>query len=239
MNWYKKIASVTFWIADSDKMSKPMNMLDICHDLSKFIYYEANLGDNSGIKYGNVEPDTSRTSFDSPLGYINFYLYKTNVNKQFVEKIIEMYNQSRLSKLKLVAHEENPSESRKGNVVRIEVVENQTVNFEDIPEINLSNSNAGVLLNLLSQEGVSSVSGDLVGQLNINELKNAIADIEANDYILQTHTQEPSEEQGEGGAMLYNGGRSIKQFRRYFEMLKQMIDYVERYDIPNRIINYG
>ena len=240
MNWYKKLASVTFWIADSDKISQPMNVLDICHDFSKFIYYEANIGKNSGIKYENVEPDTSRTSFNTPLGYINFYLHNTNVDKQFVEQAVGMYNQSRLGKLKLRSHGENASASLKGNVIRIEVIENETVNFSEVPEINLSNSNATVLLDLLLQEGVGSASGGVDGKLNVNELKNAIADIEANDYILQSYTQQPSVEKGlPGQPTMYEGGRNVGQFKRYFEILKQMIDYIEQNNMPNRFISYG
>jgi hypothetical protein len=239
MNWFKKIASVTFWVADTDKISQPMNILDICFDIVKFIYYEANIGEGSGVKSGHVEPDTSRTEFNKPLGYINFYTEGTNIDKEFVTKAIEMYNQARFDKIKIVVRGEEVSGLGRGNVVRLEVVGNNTVNLEEIPEVNITNSNAHALLSLLSQEGVSSISGGLSGKININELKNAILDIENNDYILETHTQEPYQNVEEGSPTVYNGGRSVDQFKSYFEKLKQMINYVEQNNIPNRFINYG
>ena len=239
MNWFKKIASVTFSIADTDKVSQPMNLLDICSDISNFIYYEAKIGKDTGIKFDHIEPDTSRSQFDAPLGYINFYLHKTNVDIEYIKRAIEMYNQSRMGKIKIAVHQEDQSGVRKGNVIRLEVIENDTVNYEEIPDMNLSNENARALLKLLGDEGVSNVSDELGGQLNINEVKQAILDIEANGYVIQTYTQKPMMEEGEGGSSFYQGGRSIEQFRRYFETLKQMIDYVEQNNISNRFINYG
>jgi len=239
MNWFKKIASVTFWIEDSDKISQPMNLLDICSDISNFIYYEAKIGKDTGIRFDHIEPDTSRSQFDAPMGYINFYLHKTNIDIEYIKRVIDMYNKSRMGKIKIMVHQEEQSRARKGNVIRLEVIENDTVNYEEVPDINLSNENARALLKLLGDEGISNISNDLMGQLNINELKQAISDIEANDYVIQTYTQESSIERGEQGATMYQGGRSIEQFRRYFEVLKQMISYVEQNNIPNRFINYG
>ena len=239
MNWFKKIASVTFWIDDTDKISQPMNLLDICEDIKNFIYYEAKIGENTGIIFDSIEPDTSRSEYDGPLGYINFYLYNTNVDISYVEEAINMYNASRFNKIKIAVRGEDESGVRKGNVIRLEVIENNTVNFEQIPIMNLSNANARILLYLLRNEGVSNISDDLMGQININELKNAIMDIESNDFVLQTYTRDTTIDQEEGKPTMIDFGTNIEQIKRYFENLKQMINYIEQNNIPNRIINYG
>ena len=246
MNWYKKAqfkkqASLSFWIEGSDKISQPMTKLDICNDLSKFISYDMGIGEKLGINFNDVDPDDSSGNYYDSTGPISIYLKNLNIKEGIINNIIEQYNNHKLGQVKLRFLEINKSGLRKDvNVARILIEENDTTNIEKLPELNVSNSNSVALISLLQNEGMGNLD-PYGGVLNISELKNAITNIEQNNYILDSYTQEPMEQREEGKATIYDGGRSYQQLQRYIEALKQMVNYVET-NLPNpqdQNINYG
>jgi hypothetical protein len=247
MNWYKKanhkkIASVTFWVEGTDKISQPMNKLDICNNLYRFIYNNG-LSEQLGLGFDAVDPDASSGNVFGPDGPISIYLGNPNVRGETIQNIINKYNEDMAGMIKLRFLEINKSGARRDtNVARILIEENNTTNFEEIPEMNVSNANARALLELLSNEGMEGLSGDdegIGGTLNVAELKNTINNIEQNNYVLNTYTQEPTMEKEEGKPTMYDGGRSYEQLSRYINGLKEIINYIEKNNLPLMQINFG
>ena len=242
MNWYKKAfykqSSVTFWIEGADKITQPMNKLEVCSDLSKFIIYEMKIGQKLGIGWQDVDPDMSSGTVFAPTGQINIYLKNPNIKSGIIENIVDQYNSNRTGLIKLKFLEINKSGARDINVARVLVEENNTTNLEKLPEINIANANSVALIQLLQNEGMSNLD-PYGGTLNIDELKAAIKNIEDNDFTINTYTQEPTEEKTPGQAAMYDHGRSYSQLSSYIDRLKNMISYIEENNLPVKKINYG
>tara|TARA_Y100000310_G_scaffold55023_1_gene50439 strand:+ start:19701 stop:20432 length:732 start_codon:yes stop_codon:yes gene_type:complete len=243
MNWYKKaklvkVASVTFWVEGSQDISQPMHKLDICHDLSNFVFYEMKIGQQFGFQWDDFDPDISSGDFDAPTGPINIYLRNPNIKEGIVKNIIDEYNNYKFGSIKLKFIEINKSGVREDvNVARVLIEENNTVESEQLPEMNIANDNSMALIQLLNNEGMSNLD-PYGGTINADELKAAISNIESNDFIIDTYTQEPGEVEG-GIGKAYDFGRSYEQLKRYINRLKEMINYIEVNNLPIRQINYG
>jgi len=242
MNWYKKAqfktASVSFWIEGSDKIAQPMNKLDICYDLSRFIFYELEIGQKLGLTWQDIDPDISNSSPFEGTGQINIYLKNPIIKEGIIKNIIDQYNEYKAGMIILQFLEINQSGISAINTARILISKNETQSLSHIPEMNLSNYNADALLNLLSNEGMEELD-TIGGSLNVSILKDIINKIEQDDYVINTYTEEPSEEHIENGPSLYHGGRSSEQFSEYLYILKEMIAFMERNNLPNGTINYG
>lgn len=243
MNWYKrtnlKIASVSFWISGTDKISKPMTKLDICHDLADFIFYKLDIGQKLGLRWNDIDPDASSGDVFSPTGNINIYLRNSAIKDGIIQGLIEQYNQYRFESIKLRFLMINKSGLNQNlNTARIMVEENKTSELQEIPEFNVANANSFALIQLLSNEGMGPLD-PYGGELDINSLKKAIQNIEQNNFVMHPYTQPITTEQGENGATFIDYGRSYDQLRGYIDMLKNMINYIEQNNLPDKKINYG
>jgi len=242
-NWYKKafinkFASVTYWIEGSDKISQPMSKGDISNDLARFVFDDLQLGQRLGFTYQDFDPDMSEGNISDSLGNISIYLKNPNIKAGIIENILDKYNQHKqmihLTLLNINQSGIDPSL----NAARISIDKNDTVESEQLPTMNLSNSNSSALLQLLQNEGVEGLD-PYGGVIPIDTLKQALNNIEQNDFMLNTYTQEPTEESEEGKATVMDFGRSYEQISRYINGLKEMIAYVDNNNLPVREINYG
>jgi len=241
LNWYKniiKLASISFYIEDSHKVAQPMNLLEICFDISKFIYYVKNLK-GLDMTHDHISPDTSHSRFDAPTGTINFYLSDKRVNKEFVESLIHDYNQYKYPLIEIKVGEQEKSGVSKFDVVRLHVVKNETVDIEELPSMNLANVNAALLLNLLQANGVSVDPNESSGVINVDELKVALDRIDQEEYQLPAYTREPEIEDKPGQVQSYGFGVDISRIKRYLEGLKIIVQYIDNKNLANRNIVFA
>jgi len=244
MNWYKfsqfnKKASVNFWIEGSDQITQPMNRLDIVNDLFRFVFYELGIGQKLGFDMHSFDPDASSGNVFDSFGQINIYLKNTNIKEGIIKGIIDQYNQHREGLIKLKFLQINKSGLDPNlNTARVLIEKNNTENLEELPTLNVSNSNSIALIQLLGNEGLGQLD-PYSGVLDVDSLKQAIINIEKNDFVMDTFTQERTEEKVEEGPTIIDFGRSLGQLQRYIDVLKEMINYIERNNLPNGTINYG
>ena len=244
MNWFKKIAfkktaSVTFSIEGTYNVAQPMDLLTISSDLINFIFYVKKL---KGLKitYDSIAPDTSSSDYSAPTGIINFYLSDPRLNIEFVKSLISDYNEYKDPFIALDVLREEKSGVSKYNVIRINVVKNETTDIEKLPELNVSNSNAIALLTLLSHYGTPVNIDDLSGSIDVNILENAINRIDNMDVdVLDDYTQESSQSTGENGARAIDFGRSKQQVERYLAGLRSIINYARKENLSNAQIQYA
>ena len=240
MNWYKKIriASVTFSVEGSNEIAQPLHSLDVCHELINFIWYKLGVGGKTGLKMNNIEPDTSETSYNDPLGRINIYM-TPETSEEEIRYIIDQYNQYKAGDIKLKFLGISESGIGRGPTARIIISENKTTEMEELPEMNVANGNAFAIIQMLANEGLNIDPNEYGGVINIDELETIINKLEQEEYLVQPYVQEPTEEIGEQGATIYDQGRSYEQLSRYIDKLKEMINYIKINNLPNRNINYG
>jgi len=238
MNWFKKIASVTFSISDSHKIAQPMDLMNIASDLVEFVFFVKGLK-GLNIRYDHIVPDMSSSDISAPKGIINFYLSDPRLTLDFVKMLVNDYNKHKDPHIALEVLKEEKSGIMKYNVVRINVVKNDTIEFEHLPEFNIANSNAIALLTLLSHYGMP-VKDESVGDLDVDILEQVLNRIDAIDYdVLDSYTQDLEESIGEHGAISIDLGRSKEQLERYLSSLKSMVSYIRQSNMPNAEIQYG
>ena len=51
--------------------------------------------------------------------------------------------------------------------------------------------------------------------------------------------KEPTRQIGEQGAVMYDAGRSIDQVKRYMNSLKQIVDYINKNNLPKKEIYFS
>jgi len=234
-NWYKqyiKIASVSFYIEGTEKIAQPMGLLDICNDITKFIYHTK---DVKGLRftYDTISPDTSSSDFDAPTGIINFYLTDPKIDINFVKEIIQNYNKIKYPFIKIDIMKQEQSNSYVYQVVRLNVIENRTKEYEYVPEFNIANDNFHALIELLHQYGLNIDTNEYTGSIDVNDLQKILSSLGTDDYLLEPFASEPSKEKGDKGMTMIDFGRSKEQLRSYLEMLKKMIDYIKKNNLPN------
>ena len=213
--------------------------LDIVNDLFRFVFYELRVGEKFGFDMHSFDPDTSSGSPFDTTGQINIYLKNPNIKGGIIKGIIDQYNQHKAGLINLRLLEINKSGLNPNlNTARVIIEENNTENLEELPTLNVSNSNSVALMQLLGNEGLGQLD-PYSGTLDAGSLKQAIINIEKDDFIMNTFTQERTEEQEEGGPLFIDMGRSLGQLQRYIDVLKGMINYIENKNLPVKKINYG
>jgi len=241
MNWYKKttkFASISFYIEDSHKVAQPTNLLEICFDITKFIYYVKNLK-GLKIRQDSVAPDTSHSRFDEPTGTINFYLTDERVDKAFVDSLIHDYNEYKFPSIEIKVGDQEKSGVSDFDVVRLHVTKNDTFDLEELPSINLVNTNAAMLLNLLQANGVNVDPNEFSGVINVDELKAALNRIEQEEYQLPAYTRDTEISEEPGKAKLHDFGVDVSRIKRYLDGLKIIAQYIDNNNLTNRNIVFA
>lgn len=255
MTWYKKAkfnkkASVSFYIEDAQKIAEPMDIFKIAMDLEEFMQTQLlqegeSIGSRLGIPWsvvqvGSLAPhytDEDIHKGDIFIGPLEFWLPDTNITEEMVRYIINQYNEYRYGTVVLSL--DNIETQKDGQrIAHISIVENDTQDYTRVPSMNVSQDNAIALLQMLRNEGVN-VSDDMAGYLDIDELSQAIQQIENNEYMIETYTR-PTYEQTEDDKPRYTDfGVAQDQIMGYLQGLKQMINYIRDNDLPNNKIGYA
>jgi len=228
MNWYKKtkkikIASITFSIPEVERIPQPKNLMNIMFDFFDCMWYETNIAEILGLNHMDMSI-SSDSSYSDETGYFDVYI--TNAEKDFlIQKGVDIYNENRYGVVLKFMGIEN-------NIAKILVAINETGNLPTIPFLNLSNDNARSLLDLLEDNGVF-IDGDYnSGEIDAESLYYALNNIELEN--LHEYTQEKVEEDN-----YIDFGRTNQQVINYLKTLEEMVEYINNYDMPNAIIQYG
>lgn len=242
-NWYKTAkvvqASITFYPAGSDKIAKPMGVGEISFELMRFIKLP-------GVHAGHNDIMTDGDDFFKALGIINFYENKkSGLTPPIVQNIVADYNQFKAGIVVLKIQKREISKMYNCPVVRVEVVLNHTLDYPEIPEINVSNNSAYQFLTYLKDQGLRVDPEEPNGALSADELKFILSDNRPPSPSSYSNLESPSSiaiqnELGESGATWVNAAKPIdERFQKYIERFKQMIDYIDKYQLPNRTILYN
>ncbi len=171
MSWYKiaklsrwiKTASITFSLNDAYKISQPKNMLDLSFDIFSFINKKVLAPQKSPMSINDISPDGD--DYDKMTGTINVYVFDESNLKEIeniVKSIIEEYSQyGFVMNYKI----DNSRSGRK--VFRLNVTENPTINYPELPEINMANDNALSIMRLIGLNGYT-------GRESLSEIKKRI-----------------------------------------------------------------
>lgn len=171
---------------------------------------------------------------DAFTGPLNFYMITPQITKEFVQKIISAYNTEKNGLITVTVGEAEKSGVRNSNVIRMNVTYNETEYMEDVPQMNLSNTNAIALLEVLEQEGMNVNPEILEGSLDIDALDHALSMIRA---VPSTSEQLTTETVTDGNYI--SVGRSAEQVESYIERLEQMVDFINNNGIKDRRIAFG
>ena len=151
MNWLKsllKTSSVTFSLQDSDKISQPKTVYNLSTDL----YYWA--VKNVPKKYFNnkrVMIDVDGLDVDTYTGTINWYITDPELSYDIPKYINQWIQEISLLDIEAQIGELEQSNMYPDDLVwRINIIKNLTIEFEKIPELNLTNDNAKALFGALN-----------------------------------------------------------------------------------------
>ena len=264
MNWYRrqKTAGVTFSPSGSGKMAQPMMLLDICSDLYSFGYRDIDILDGTGVGWNFIEPDGD-SDYTGPLGTINIYMpiYRQIQDKKTgewrkaaipeidqltpkkISDLVNAYNEKQGGELVLKLKDIEQSGSRDVNVARVEVVANETVNREEIPEISLANANANNLLQLLAQHGLPVSPEEYAGSFSALDYigarqlmtQEAITGYERESY----EHQDRDNEGNPVGPHITEFGLSADRLETYLKILDGMAAWIMSKDLPDKSISFA
>lgn len=258
MNWYRqnKSAGITFFPVGSEKISQPMYLLDICHDLTNYGYYRSDILKGTGVKLDDIEPDGD-SEFTGPTGIINVYMpiYRFvrdeggGVVKQAIpeidqmtpekaQKLINGYNEDMAGEVVLQLIRVDTSNLKGIPVARVQVVENNTEDREEIPEISLSNDNAAQFLKLLAQHGLPINPEEYGGVFSVEDYFAARQFMTTE--AIQSHERD-SYDSGEesGGPRMIDSGLSSEQLNMYLRVLDDIAAWIQRSGMPDQEIAYS
>lgn len=233
LNWlqklsFKKYSSITFSLEGGNKISQPKTTSDLSSELAQFAFPKMN-----NVKlYGPdslVEPD----GYDWDRiegGTINWYVVD-NMPLEDQKNIIYAWFQE----MELFGYQFNisgidTSRMRGTPVIRIDVIENGSKNYMNIPSINLSNDNAREFMTALDINYTDSEYYDVTGSVSVAELKHKLDNF--NEWVHQQLVRDRYEEEG-----LIDFGRSYEQISGYVSRFRDMINFAEKNNF-NTIIWY-
>ena len=256
MNWYKqsslhKKASVTFWPSGTDKISEPLILLDICHEITQYGWYVGKIfRQGQAMSMDMVEPSQD-SSFDAPTGIIDIFVPTKRhitdpisgkyawedipVDERFSEEqaqlLINGFNEHKAGSVVLGPPQEELSPG--GTIVyKTEVLENNTVDLERIPEINLANDNAKSLLEILQKHGLDVMPSEYAGSFNVDDYLGA-RQLMIDDTLKQYERPESQE-----GNMI-GFGLNLNRIQAYLDGLDQIANWIKSNNLPKQEISFG
>lgn len=220
-----------------------------------FVHYRAKLAnDRFRPDPTSVEPDTSSSRFDGPTGTINVYAKRDDEISEYPKAIRAWIEDKKAEGYDIRCSMKPDTSGMYGvPVFRVEVVTNPSTEYEEIPEVNMSNGNAFAILRLL---GLSSgdADQDYVGSIDLQSLRKRIE--AASQEQMRTEVREPGYladradmDLGTGdismdpsdawkggpiqsqppaqrtGSTIYDGGRSEQYIDYRLQRLYELVDY--------------
>jgi hypothetical protein len=183
MNWYKlyksaslKQASITFDLEDSWKIAQPRDLLGLSRDFLNFIHYEAKLAnDQFQPNFMNIEPD-GQSQYDGYTGTINFYIKQDDNPAEYV-KAMEAWKQHMAPEGYKIEYNPQPEQSgsRNSQVFRINIAENPSEAYPQMPSLNMANGNALAIIRLLG------LPEDYSGSIDLQTLRQRIVAVSQED----------------------------------------------------------
>ena len=239
MSWFKKLASVTFAPADTHRVSQPKTIFYIGYMLLQWA--RQNMSEELLL---DVSEPIAMDGFETHemTGVVNWYVDK-EMDMDLIEPYIQRAIKAELEPLGIsVSHiQKDKSGMFDANVWRIHISGNETSEQQSIPELNVANRNAMVLLRILGMEE------EYVGEIGAEELKQRIDRSVGGriDYSFlyslpqQEIENEPDpadwwkqEEESEGGPKMIDMGLSPDQIKHYLQQLSVIVDYAIKLNNP-------
>jgi len=222
MNWLQKIASVSFWLEGSKKISQPKSITNLSYMLQTFA--EEKLGYEIGIH--SISPDGDTDSQFT--GTINWYItnevpedQQRQIMQAWVREMQIMdYRISvagpQISGMNRWKNKGSGSGGKPLMVYRIKVLKNGSEDFMQIPKMNASNDNARDLMTALG------VPFDWSGSISLAELQTKL------EMFTPYHQQElvrPREEGNEQKVQWTDMGRSEDQVQWYVDQMRNIVNF--------------
>lgn len=206
--------SITFQVADIGSDQKSEDFHSLCWNLSFKIYdmfkddFKIAYESSKMSPYELVTPDGDYYSGGSEV--INFYAgyFPESSRKKILDAILYLLSEFNM-KLNKVVRSEN-SNMHNVLVYRIPVISSN--NTDPAPELNVANTNAREILNMLN------ISGDLCGSVSVHELNmklSTITDFHKGMSLRAT----------EKGSNVVSYGLNMNQLERYIDVLEKMVQW--------------
>lgn len=247
---FQKKASVTFFLPDSHKISQPKTILDLSHELSNFFFNGTSIQHEVAPVMNDISPD-GFDDFDKPTGTINVYPRKrVEPPKNSSIDYIDWYNLSEDEKIRMgsqvfdnslenmmpvidewisgkeiegykIEKQMDVSNMTQGPVLRLHVRENPSTEYESIPEVNMSNSNAAAVIRSMGLLPEPS------GSIDVDTLLYMINQTTQQDM---TRNTQPSQiEYDENGEISrFEGGRDETYIDSRIQQLYGLADYAKQ-----------
>ena len=211
-----KQAGISFFLADSHKISQPKNIMQLSTDLSGWVREQG-----YDASHYTVTPDGD--DFDKLQGTINWYISP---------KVLDENTQAQLAmgwikEQKLMDFEINlrgpeisglSSADEVLKVYRLDIIKNGTAEYLQIPEIHLSNANAYNLLSALN------LPQEYSGSVSLSDLRQRLALL--TETKMRDFTRDPENEYNDHGDLRYSDpGTPIDQIKGYISALHQIVDF--------------
>jgi hypothetical protein len=193
-NWitaHCKFASVTFSPAGSYKVSRPKDLEAIASEMAR-------VGHDKGV-LGKIDPNeimADGLETGKFTGTINVYL-SDKESATSVRALVEAFNLDQAGTIEVVLSKVERSKSTGGLVARVEVARNETAGYEEVPEANMANGNARMVLELLSEHGLPVDPKDLMGSFTVDDYwlaRNLVS-----EEAKRRRLREPSDKDVAGG----------------------------------------
>lgn len=251
MNWYKKAsfyrrASIDFFPDGVEKISEPMNVLDITHDMRDYAWYKGKqFSEGQGIHMETIAPDGD-SAFQSN-GTINIYVpdSKWNEDRQYTEipeherlsqeqvkSLVKGYNSYKDGMVVLGYPELQTSNMTGGPVYRVPVLKNQTSTLDRIPRLNVANANARVILEILQFHGLPVNPDDYSGEFDALDYIGA-------RQLMSNETLERFQRERTQDGNMWDAGLDVGRINAYMDGLDQIATWMQKNQLPNQTIVFG
>ena len=214
-----KIASVTFYIKGSYKISQPKDIDRIAHELWTWA------SQNAPRILTSFKPEPiAMDGFElGPLGVINWYVPE-GVDPKEIPMYIDQYIQEEALPLGInIQYQLDKSKMFNVPVWRLKVTENKTTEHQRLPELNVSNRNAAVLLEHLK------LNTELAGEINAYDLLERVRSAVSSE---PSNLPDANNGIGDRGVVWFDQGISPEQFNRYLYILEQIATHAISMNSP-------
>lgn len=220
MNWLEKIATITFSLGGSHKISRPKTVDDLGYDLLKFVH------EKYGDFMGTHDIGSDGDDLGKMTGKINWYVsdkvpedQQMRIMQEWIQEMSLMDYQMQISGPERSGMNNwNPDPNKPDLMVyRIHVLQNGSEDYMQIPEMNMANSNAHDVMNAIG------VQFDWTGSVALNELQTKLEMF--TPYHQQELIREPEHSQEEGKVQMIDFGRDEDRVERYIGGLRRMVEF--------------